>query len=207
MKYLKKYKLFTEEVDFETNITDEPDLKMSKEKLETLKKNLTDYKTKKPLLDKAYLTALTDIDLKSAVDGIVGKTDALPEKDRNLGPELFMDVSSSEENNKRLLFADAAERRRDEPSIVIDDSAMPIADLNLDPDPDPDIVKSLIDVDVDIVETTIGFIKEIKTKHNNINKGSSVDAFTYLFSSVDAPAAAAAAAASAGEERSFIRLV
>jgi hypothetical protein len=83
MKYLKKYKLFTEEVDFETNITDEPDLKMSKEKLETLKKNLTDYKTKKTLLDKAYLTALTDIDLKSAVDGIVGKTDALPEKDRN----------------------------------------------------------------------------------------------------------------------------
>ena len=44
MRHLKKFKLFNEEVDFETNITDEPDLKMSKEKLSTLKKNLTDYK-------------------------------------------------------------------------------------------------------------------------------------------------------------------
>lgn len=83
MKYLKKYRLFIEETEFDVNITDDPDLKMSKEKLETLKKNLTDYKTKKPLIDKAYLTASTDIDLKSSIEGIVGKADALPEKDRN----------------------------------------------------------------------------------------------------------------------------
>jgi hypothetical protein len=83
MRYLKKFKLFNEEVDFDVNITDEPDLKMSKEKLATLKKNISDYKTKKPLLDKAYLTALTDIDLQTSVEGIVGKVDALPEKDRN----------------------------------------------------------------------------------------------------------------------------
>ena len=43
MKYLKKFKLFNEEVDFEAKITDEPDLKMSKEKLSTLKKNLEAY--------------------------------------------------------------------------------------------------------------------------------------------------------------------
>jgi hypothetical protein len=83
MRYLKKFKPFNEEVDFDVNITDEPDLKMSKEKLSTLKKNLTDYKAKKPLIDKAYLTALTDIDLKTAIEGIVGKVDTLPEKDRN----------------------------------------------------------------------------------------------------------------------------
>lgn len=83
MRYLKKFKLFNEEVDFDVNITDEPDLKMSKEKLATLKKNISDYKTKKPLLDKAYLTTLTDVDLQTAVEGIVGKVDALPEKDRN----------------------------------------------------------------------------------------------------------------------------
>ena len=42
MKHLKKYKLFTEEADFDVNITDEPDLKMAKEKLATLKTNLSD---------------------------------------------------------------------------------------------------------------------------------------------------------------------
>jgi hypothetical protein len=83
MKHLKRYKLFTEEADFDVNITDEPDLKMAKEKLATLNKNITDYKTKKSLLDKAYLTTSTNTDLQSAIEGIVGKTDALPEKDRN----------------------------------------------------------------------------------------------------------------------------
>ncbi len=83
MRKIKSYQLFKEEVDLSVNITDEPDLKMSKEKLNTIKKHITDYKTKKPLLDKAYLMSSTDADLQSKVESIVGKTDALPKEDRN----------------------------------------------------------------------------------------------------------------------------
>jgi len=83
MKHIKKYKLFLEEAEFEVNLGDEPDVKMSKEKLSSLKKQIADFKTKKPLLDKAFLTAATDADLTKAVENIVGKTDILPEEDRN----------------------------------------------------------------------------------------------------------------------------
>jgi hypothetical protein len=82
MKNLKTYKLFLES-EFDVNITDEPDIKMAKEKLETLKKQLTEYKTKKPLIDTAYLKSQTDADLLKALEPIVGKTDALPAADRN----------------------------------------------------------------------------------------------------------------------------
>ena len=83
MKYLKKYKLFTEEADFDVNITDEPDLKMAKEKLATLKTNLSDYKTKKPIIDTAYLTIKIDDDLQKKTEEIMGKTDIQSGKDRN----------------------------------------------------------------------------------------------------------------------------
>ena len=92
MKHLKKYKLFTEEADFDVNITDEPDLKMAKEKLATLKTNLSDYKTKKPIIDTAYLTIkiseprnveAEDADLQKKTEEIMGKTDIQSGKDRN----------------------------------------------------------------------------------------------------------------------------
>jgi hypothetical protein len=83
MKHLKKYKLFTEEVEFDVNITDEPDLKMAKEKLATLKTNLSDYKAKKPIIDTAYLTIKIDADLQKKTEEIMGKTDIQSGKDRN----------------------------------------------------------------------------------------------------------------------------
>ena len=92
MKHLKRYKLFTEEADFDVNITDEPDLKMAKEKLATLKTNLSDYKTKKPIIDTAYLTIkiseprnveAEDADLQKKTEEIMGKTDIQSGKDRN----------------------------------------------------------------------------------------------------------------------------
>ena len=83
MRKIKSYRLFKEEVDLSVKITDEPDMKMSKEKLNTIKKQIADYKAKKILLDKAYLTSSTDVDLQAKVEEIVGKTDALPKEDRN----------------------------------------------------------------------------------------------------------------------------
>lgn len=83
MKHIKRYKLFIEEAEFDVNIGDEPDVKMSKEKLSSLKKQIADFKIKKPLLDKVFLTAATDADLTKGVENIVGKTDILPKEDRN----------------------------------------------------------------------------------------------------------------------------
>jgi DNA-directed RNA polymerase subunit L len=83
MRHLKPYTIFLEEAEFDVNITDEPDIKMAKEKLTTLKNQLAEYKTKKPLIDTAYLTIKIDADLQKKVEEIVGKVDALPGKDRN----------------------------------------------------------------------------------------------------------------------------
>jgi hypothetical protein len=83
MRKLKSYKIFLEESEFDVNITDEPDIKMAKEKLTTLKTQLADYKSKKPLIDNAYLTIKIDADLQKKLEEIVGKTDSLPGKDRN----------------------------------------------------------------------------------------------------------------------------
>jgi DNA-directed RNA polymerase subunit L len=83
MRNLKSYRIFLEEAEFDVNITDQPDIKMAKEKLTTLKNQLTEYKTKKPLIDTAYLTIKIDADLQKKIESIVGKIDALPGQDRN----------------------------------------------------------------------------------------------------------------------------
>ena len=83
MRHLKPYRIFLEEAEFDVNITDEPDIKMAKEKLTTLKNHLAEYKVKKPLIDSAYLTIKIDADLQKKIEEIVGKVDGLPGQDRN----------------------------------------------------------------------------------------------------------------------------
>jgi hypothetical protein len=75
MKTLKTYKLFIEESEFDANITDEPDIKMAKDQLSVTKNQLSEYKSKKTLIDNAYLKIKSDADLKIKVDEIVGKSD------------------------------------------------------------------------------------------------------------------------------------
>ena len=79
MRHLKPYRIFLEEAEFDVNITDEPDIKMAKEKLTTLKSQLSEYKNKKALIDSAYLKIKIDADLQKEIESIIGKTDA----DRN----------------------------------------------------------------------------------------------------------------------------
>jgi hypothetical protein len=75
MKNLKTYKLFVEESEFDLNVTDEPDIKMAKDELSVTKKQLSDYKAKKNLIDTAFLKIKVDADLQKKVDEIVGKAD------------------------------------------------------------------------------------------------------------------------------------
>ena len=77
MKTIKTYKLFLEDSDseFDLDITDEPDIKIAKDELSVTKKQLSDYKAKKNLIDTAFLNIKLDADLQKKVDEIIGKAD------------------------------------------------------------------------------------------------------------------------------------
>ena len=83
MKHLKKYKFFLEEAEFDVQDTDSADVKMSKDGLNTLKLNLTEYKTKKPLIDKLYLEVKDPKQIEAQLQTILGRTDIQNGKDRN----------------------------------------------------------------------------------------------------------------------------
>ena len=80
MKYLKKYSIFLED-KFEIEDTDSPDVKMSKEKMNTIKDQMTTYKTKKLLIDKLYSTE--GVDIEKGLEDILGPTDIQNGPDRN----------------------------------------------------------------------------------------------------------------------------
>ena len=75
MKKIKTYKVFKEEAEFDAKATDAPDLKMAKDSLAVTKNQLAEYKTKKPLIDNAFLKIKSDTDLQLKIDEIVGKAD------------------------------------------------------------------------------------------------------------------------------------
>lgn len=102
MKHLLKFQKFFEEIDLEVKITDEPSVRMSKEKYKTFKKQLAEYKTKKPLIDKAYLMAETEEDLNIKVKEIIGKTDSLPKEDRNPFLVEYLNVANLKRKIDRL---------------------------------------------------------------------------------------------------------
>lgn len=79
MKYLKKYKIFTEEAEFDVDISDTPDIKMSKEKFQTISNQLKEFKMKKPQIDNIYKSQ-NDSDIQLKIEQIVGKVD---KPDRN----------------------------------------------------------------------------------------------------------------------------
>jgi hypothetical protein len=54
MKYLKKYHLFLEEDEFDVKETDKEDIKLAKEKLDDLEKQLAEYPSKKAAIDAIY---------------------------------------------------------------------------------------------------------------------------------------------------------
>ena len=43
MRHLKSYRIFLEEAEFDVNISDGPDIKMAKEKLTTIKNQISEY--------------------------------------------------------------------------------------------------------------------------------------------------------------------
>lgn len=78
MKILKNYKTFFENItpvdpELKINDTDAPDVKMSKEKLATLKEQLLEYKNKKPLIDNLFAKQTDPTVIESELTKILGK--------------------------------------------------------------------------------------------------------------------------------------
>ncbi len=72
MKYLKKYRLFLEEDEFEVKDTDKEDVKMSKQKLNQLKTDLKEYPAKKTQIDTLYKNAKKLSDAENKIEDIIG---------------------------------------------------------------------------------------------------------------------------------------
>lgn len=72
MKYLKKYKLFLEEDEFDIKETDKEDVKLSKEKLNLVEKQLQEYQSKKQSIDQIYKSAKTIEETGEKVKAILG---------------------------------------------------------------------------------------------------------------------------------------
>ena len=86
MKYLKKYTIFLEEDEFEVKDTDQADVKMAKEKMNTIQEQFKEYTQKKPLIDQVYIKTdkkKTKEEIESELKKILGDTDIQSEEDRN----------------------------------------------------------------------------------------------------------------------------
>lgn len=80
MKHLKK---FLEYSEFDVSATDVPDVKIAKEKMTTIQKQLTEYKTKKPIIDKLYAEVKEPDKIENGLRTILGKQDIQNGIDRN----------------------------------------------------------------------------------------------------------------------------
>ncbi len=86
MRYLKKYTIFLEEDEFEVKDTDQADVKMAKEKMNTIQEQFKEYTQKKPLIDQVYIKTdkkKTKEEIESELKKILGETDIQSEEDRN----------------------------------------------------------------------------------------------------------------------------
>lgn len=71
MKYLKKYQLFLED-SFDIKDTDKEDVKMSKEKMNDISKDMSDYQAKKSQISGIYKKANTIEETEDQIKNIIG---------------------------------------------------------------------------------------------------------------------------------------
>ncbi len=81
MKHIKKYNLFLE--DFEVNNTDAPDIKMSKDRMNTIMKQVKEYQQKKSIVDQLYVSTKDNIVIEEGLVKLLGSSDIKQGVDRN----------------------------------------------------------------------------------------------------------------------------
>lgn len=72
MKHLKKFQSFNEDIDLSSNINDSIEIKLTKDNLNKLKKDISDFKSKKSSIDQAYLSIQKDDELNNKVKQLIG---------------------------------------------------------------------------------------------------------------------------------------
>ncbi len=100
MKYLKGYSSFNEDL-FTPEVSDAPDLKMSKEKLNTLMSQIEEFKAKKNLISQAYIKIQDDKELSNKVKEILGP-EVSPKIDRNPFLVEYLNVSDLKRRLEKL---------------------------------------------------------------------------------------------------------
>lgn len=82
MKYVLNYQRFVEKIEIKD--TDEPDVKMSKEKMNALEDQFQEFNQKKAQIDAIYLKKdASDKDIEAKLKEIIGAIESGPEQDRN----------------------------------------------------------------------------------------------------------------------------
>lgn len=92
MRYLKRYKSFNEDTDFDPKVTDAPDIKMPKEELSSIMNQIKDFKQKKVQIDQIYLKATDDKQLADKIKILLGPQTSSKE-DRNPFLVEYLNVS------------------------------------------------------------------------------------------------------------------
>jgi len=112
MKWVKSWKLFREALEVEP--TDEPDVKASKDELNELESDISEFKSKKAQIDNAFKTITDDKALKTKLDSIIGTDDknnflsqwvhvsTLQKKVDDLTKEITKDKLTKDDFNREL---------------------------------------------------------------------------------------------------------
>ena len=93
MRYLKLYKLFKEDNEFDPNPTDAPDIKMSKENLDMVMNQIKTFKSKKSAIDQIYLNTTDDKELETKINTLLGP-EISSKEDRNPFMVEYLNVSN-----------------------------------------------------------------------------------------------------------------
>jgi hypothetical protein len=74
MNYIKNYKIFLE--SFQISDSDEPDVKLAKEKMNTLESQISYYKANKSKIDSIYSNSENNEEIEKELEKILGKSDS-----------------------------------------------------------------------------------------------------------------------------------
>jgi hypothetical protein len=127
MKYLKKYKLFLEEDEFETKDTDKEDVKLSKKKLDLLRSQLAEYPSKKIGIDNIYKKYKTIKETESEIENILGSNPFLVDYNNISRISKEVDII----HNEIVLDKIKADEFKEEASLVKDSETKAIISSKL----------------------------------------------------------------------------
>lgn len=144
MKHIKNYKLFKE--DFEVQDDDSKDVKLSKEKLDKIKSQLSEYKSKKSKIDNIY--TLDNENIEEDLEKVIGD-------DEESNPFLVSYVSIAKLNRK----VEKLKKNETKKSIELNELKDRLNDAT-------DDIKQDINNRIDKVKTQISDIKKDILKTN-----------------------------------------